>query len=94
MPTQATKMTSIRLSSEVDSGISRFLERHYYFNRSTFINSVLECVLKEFDENAIYDMARYNMNRQFVCQASFEITKDFKPSALVVKKDFNPQAPK
>jgi len=81
MPTQTTKMTSIRLSSEVDSEISRFLQRHRYYNRSTFINSVLECVLKEFDEDAIYDMARYTMFRQFDCKANFEITKDFKPQA-------------
>lgn len=74
-------MTSIRLSSEVDSDISRFLQRHPYYNRSTFINSVLECVLKEFDEDAIYDMARYNMYRQFVCKADFKITKDFKTQA-------------
>lgn len=81
MPTQATKMTSIRLSSEVDSKICRFLERHPYYNRSTFINSVLECVLKEFDAVAIYDMARYTMFRQFACKAGFEITKNFKPQA-------------
>lgn len=79
MPTQATKMTSIRLSSEVDSEISRFLERHPYYNRSTFINSVLECVLKEFDEGSIYDMARYTMFRQFACKADFTLTNDFKP---------------
>lgn len=79
MPTQATKMTSIRLSSEVDSDIKRFLQRHPYFNRSMFINSVLECVLKEFDENSIYDMTRYYMNKEFVCKAGFEITTNFKP---------------
>lgn len=81
MPTQATKMTSIRLSSEVDSEICRFLQRHPYYNRSTFINSVLECVLKEFDEDAIYDMARYTMFSQFACIGGFAITKDFKPQA-------------
>lgn len=81
MPTQATKMTSIRLSSEVDSGISRFLQQHPYYNRSTFINSVLECVLKEFDENSIYDMARYSFFKQFLCKARFMVTNDFKPLA-------------
>lgn len=79
MPTQATKMTSIRLSREVDSDISRFLQRHPYYNRSTFINSVLECVLKEFDEDSIYDMARYNMFRQNVCKAGFELIGILKP---------------
>lgn len=79
MQPQATKMTSIRLSSEVDSDISRFLQRHPYYNRSTFINSVLECVLKEFDEESIYDMARYNMFRQNVCKANFELTGVLKP---------------
>ena len=87
-------MTSIRLSSEVDSGISRFLQRHPYFNRSSFINSVLDCVLNEFYEESIYDMARYPMYRQFVCKAGFEITKNFKSHDLEVTRKFNPQAPK
>jgi len=73
---ERTKLTSIRLESDVYDKIEELAKVHSYWKKSNVINSLLAAVLFNFDSREIYDMLRtYNWNRNRV-DCKFEITKD------------------
>ena len=52
-------LLSARLDPKTLAKIDFFAKKHYYWKRNTIISNVLDAVFDNFDEKAIYDMARY-----------------------------------
>lgn len=50
------KGTSIRIDTEVLAKVDSFSAKHYYWSRSHVIESIVKCVMHDFNERQIYDM--------------------------------------
>lgn len=75
---EETKLTSIRLRTEVLQKIDKITADHKYWKRSEVINTLLLAVVSNFNDRQIYDMLRRWDWRQNVVKAEFEITKELK----------------
>lgn len=53
------KLLSVRLDPQTIAKINVIQQKHYYWKRGTIISSILDAVVDNFDDKAIYDMMRY-----------------------------------
>lgn len=75
---EETKLTSIRIPTDVLQKIEKITADHKYWKRSEVINTLLAAVVYNFNDRQIYDMLRRWDWRQNVVKAEFEITKELK----------------
>lgn len=75
---EETKLTSIRLRTDVLQKIDKISKDHQYWKRSEVINTLLLAVVSNFNDGQIYNMLRRWDWRQNVVKAEFEITKELK----------------
>lgn len=76
---ERTKLTSIRLRTDVLEKIEKAVADHRYWKRSDVINNVLNCVLTNFTPSEVYDMLREYNWRSNVIDCHFKITDQLKP---------------
>lgn len=75
---EETKLTSIRLRTDVLQKIDKIAKDHTYWKRSGVINTLLLAVVSNFNDGQIYNMLRRWDWRFNVVKAEFEITKELK----------------
>lgn len=73
---ERTKLTSIRLETEILEKIEKVVERERYWNRSEVINNLLRCVLTKFTDDQVHKMMQRYRWRNNICITNFEITKE------------------
>ena len=75
---EETKLTSIRIRTDVLQKIDKITADHNYWKRSEVINNLLLAVVSNFNDGQIYNMLRRWDWQQNVVKAEFEITKELK----------------
>lgn len=73
------KLMSVRLDPDTVERIEKWVAKHRYWNRNQVINNILTCVMNDFGDKAIYDMARRGFYRSNEVKATYEITDLLKP---------------
>ena len=74
-----TKLTSIRIPSDVYEKIEALEKRHTYWKKSAIINGLLAAVVFNFKDEELYDMIReWAWNRNEV-DCKFEIKSELCP---------------
>lgn len=68
------KLMSVRLNPDTVMRIDEWVANHRYWNRNQVINHILTCVMNDFGDKAIYDMARRDFYRKNEVKAEYEIT--------------------
>ena len=68
-------LLSARLDHRTLARIELFTKKHYYWKRNTVISNILDAVFDNFDEKAIYDMARYCRLTHKNASGSFSLEK-------------------
>jgi hypothetical protein len=76
---QNLKLMSVRLDPDTVEKIEKWVDNHRYWKRNQVINNILTCVMNDFGDKAIYDMARRGFYRKNEVKASYEITDLLKP---------------
>lgn len=71
------KLISVRLDPQTLESVDDFVSKHYYWKRSTVISNILDAVFECFDENAIYNMVRFD--RDYFGHAKGSFTLDARP---------------
>lgn len=69
------KLLSVRLDPTTVMNIEKFTNKHNYWKRNSVIDNVLTAVFDNFDEKAIYDMARYCRGYHKNSAGSFSLEK-------------------
>lgn len=76
---ERTKLTSIRLETEIVEKIEEIIKRESYYKRSDVINNLLRCVLTKFTTGQVHYMMqrwRWDYNK---CITNFEVTQELEP---------------
>ena len=68
-----TKLISARVDKDTLDKIDKFCASRTYWTRNLMINRILQVVMTDFDETAIYDMVRKPMHRGVSVDAKYEI---------------------
>jgi hypothetical protein len=76
---QNLKLMSVRLDPDTVEKIEKWVDNHRYWKRNQVINNILTCVMNDFGDKAIYDMARRGFYRKNEVKATYEITDLLKP---------------
>lgn len=73
---ERTKLTSIRLETDVLEKIEKVVGRERYYNRSEVINNLMRCVLTKFTDGQVHEMMQRYRWYNNICVTNFEITDE------------------